>query len=144
MLGALFLSWTSIINPMFRPWHMGNCSSTAVNPCETSVGRRRHGSKNSCRQAGVGCRVPMLQISISFPSGCGDTFLCPELSKVGDLKLLAQRSFRQGFLKLVTAKGCLLTNLTDSLQAAGIQDGEHLIAVAQQGQVSTTKKAFAA
>ena len=37
-----------------------------------------------------------------------------------------------------------LTNLTDSLQAAGIQDGEHLIAVAQQGQVSTTKKAFAA
>ena len=62
-------------------------------------------------------RLRMLRISISFPSGCGDTFICPELSKVGDLKLLAQRSFRLGplgFLKLVTAKGCLLT--TDSLQ----------------------------
>lgn len=85
----------------------------------------------------------MLRISISFPSGSGKTLELDELSKVKDLKLLAQRSFGRGFLKFVPAKGHVLTNPADSLQAAGIQDGEHLTAVAQDGKLIAANKAFA-
>ena len=85
----------------------------------------------------------MLRIHVSFPSGSGETLLLPEHSKVGDLKLLAQKTFRQGFLKLVSADGRVLTNLTDSLQTAGVQDGEHLTAVVQQTKLAASTKAFA-
>ena len=44
-----------------------------------------------------------------------------ESSKVGDLKLLAQKSFEQGFLKLVTAEVHVLADPMQSLQAAGLQ-----------------------
>ena len=56
----------------------------------------------------------MLQVHISFPSGSGKTRLLPEHSKVGDLKLLAQKSFGKGFLKLINAEGHVFTNLQDS------------------------------
>ena len=85
----------------------------------------------------------MLEINISFLSGCGETLSVPELSKVGDLKLLAKRAFGQGFLKLVTAKGHVLTNPEDSLQDSGVQDGEHLTAVAQQVKIAASFRAFA-
>ena len=60
-------------------------------------------------------------------------------SKVGDLKILAQKSLRQGFLKLITAEGHVLTNPEISLQAAGVQEGEHLTVVAQQTKVAHTQ-----
>ena len=66
----------------------------------------------------------MLRVVVSFPSGSGQTLSLPELSKVGDLKILAQRSLGQGFLKLVTLEGHVLTNPQESLQDAGVQDGE--------------------
>jgi hypothetical protein len=59
------------------------------------------------------------------------------------LKLLAQKTFKKGFLKLVTADGHVLTNLADSLQTAGVQDGEHLTAVVQEAKVAATDSAFA-
>ena len=74
----------------------------------------------------------MLKVDVSFPSGCGETLALPQNSTVGELKFLAQKSFRQGFLKLVTEKGHVLTNPEDSLLTAGIQDGAHLTVVAQQ------------
>ena len=61
----------------------------------------------------------MLHLNVSFPSGSGETLSLPEHSKVGDLKLLAQKTFGKGFLKLVTVEGHALTNPEDSLQAAG-------------------------
>eukprot|EP00435_Cladocopium_sp_Y103_P041643 s1343_g11.t1 len=64
-------------------------------------------------------------------------------SKVRDLKLLAQRSLGQGFLKLVTKEGHVLASPGDSLQAAGVQDGDHLTAVAQQVEVAACRGAFA-
>ena len=85
----------------------------------------------------------MLRVVVSLPSGSGKTLLLPELSKVGDLKILAQRSFGQGFLKLVTAEGHALTDPEDLLKAAGVQDGEHLTAVAQRARVTATREAFA-
>ena len=85
----------------------------------------------------------MLRVNVSFPSGSGETLLLPEHSKVRDLKVLAQRSLGQRFLKLVTVEGHVLTNPEDSLQAAGVQDREHLTAVAQRVQVAASSRAFA-
>ena len=80
----------------------------------------------------------MLQVKVSFPSGCGETLALPQNSTVGELKVLVQKSFRQGFLKLVTEKGHVLTNPEDSLLTAGIQEGAHLTVVAQQPKVAAT------
>ena len=85
----------------------------------------------------------MLKVDVSFPSGCGETLALPQNSTVGELKVLVQKSFRQGFLKLVTEKGHVLTNPEDSLLTAGIQEGAHLTAVAQQPKVAATSAAFA-
>ena len=86
----------------------------------------------------------MLRVVVSFPSGSGQTLSLPELSKVGDLKILAQTSLGLKCLKLVTVEGHVLTNPEDSLQDAGVQDGEHLTAVAQKVQIAATDRAFAA
>ena len=85
----------------------------------------------------------MLRVVVSFPSGSGQTLLLPELSKVGDLKVLAPRSLRLGFLKLVTVEGHVLTNFDESLQDAGVQDGERLTAVAQHARAMATCTSFA-
>ena len=85
----------------------------------------------------------MLQVNVSFPSGSGETLQLPEHSKVGDLRLLAQKTFRKGFLKLVTFEGHVLTNPEELLQAAGVQDGENITAVAQRASLSATTEAFA-
>ena len=60
---------------------------------------------------------------MSVPSGCSRTLSLPELSKVEDLKLLAQKSFAQRFLRLVDVNGRILTDP---------DEGEHLAAVVQQ------------
>eukprot|EP00435_Cladocopium_sp_Y103_P014490 s1439_g3.t1 len=80
--------------------------------------------------------------NLSF-CGSGETLLLPEHSKVGDLKLLAQKSFQRGFLKLITVDGHVLTNPEESLQAAGVQEGDRLTAVAQRASLSATFEAFA-
>ena len=85
----------------------------------------------------------MLQVHVSFPSGCGETLALPQNSTVGELKVLVQKSFRQRFLKLVAEKGHVLTNPEDSLLTAGIQEGAHLTVVAQQPKVAATSAAFA-
>jgi hypothetical protein len=59
---------------------------------------------------------------------------------------MAQKSLGQGFLKLVTAEGHVLTNPykpEDSLEDAGVQDSDHLTAVAQQAQVAALSFGFA-
>lgn len=68
----------------------------------------------------------MLQVYVALPSGKPKSLSIAESSKVGDLKCLAQKSFDQGFLRLVTAEGQVLADPTQSLRAAGLQDGDHL------------------
>ena len=85
----------------------------------------------------------MLQLNLSFPSGRNETATIPQSFTVADLKTLAQKSFRQGFLRLVADEGQMLTDLSQPLQAAGIEDGDHLTAVAQQPRVTRTNSAFA-
>jgi len=49
----------------------------------------------------------MLRVSVAIPSGRAETFELPESSKVGDLRLLAQKFFQLGFLKLVDTESCV-------------------------------------
>ena len=67
----------------------------------------------------------------------------PKNSTVGDPKVLVQKSFGQGFLKLVTEKGHVLTSPEDSLLTTEVQEGAHVTVVAQQPKVAATWAAFA-
>ena len=78
-----------------------------------------------------------------MPSGRSETLSIPQSSKVGDLKALIQKSFEQQFLRLVTAEGHALTDLTESLESLGIQDGDTLTALALQVKIAATGSAFA-
>ena len=85
----------------------------------------------------------MLSVHVSFPSGSGDTLSLPQSSTVGELKIRAQTSFGKGFLRLVTQNGRALTDPMESLQSAGVEEGDHLTVVAQQPKVAATGAAFA-
>ena len=85
-----------------------------------------------------------LQITISLPSGNQPRFTREKSSKVGDLRILAQKAFGLAdFLRLVTAEGHVLNDPEKSLEAAGLSEGDHLTAIAQQGKLAATKEAFA-
>eukprot|EP00435_Cladocopium_sp_Y103_P043377 s671_g12.t1 len=84
----------------------------------------------------------MLQVTVALPSGQGDTFSLQSSSKVGALKVLAQKSFQRGFLRLVAADHSEV-DPTLSLQAAGLQDGDHLTAIAVEAKLAATNAAFA-
>ena len=62
----------------------------------------------------------VLQVHVALPSGKRNSLSIAESSKVGNLKRLAQKSFEQGFLKLVTADGHVLADSMQSLQAPGL------------------------
>eukprot|EP00435_Cladocopium_sp_Y103_P048563 s376_g14.t1 len=86
----------------------------------------------------------MLQVDVALPGGKRKRLAVLESSKVGDLIILAQKHFGQGFLRLGTAQGHILNDHLKSLQAAGIQDGDHITAIAQQkAQLASTGCAFA-
>eukprot|EP00439_Symbiodinium_sp_Y106_P066492 s501_g10.t2 len=82
------------------------------------------------RFGGDSADVQSQQIHVAFPSGRGERLSIPESSNVGDLRTLAQEAFGQGFVKLVTASGVVLSDATESLQAAGLEDGDHVTALA--------------
>ena len=84
----------------------------------------------------------MLQVSVTLPSGRSERLSLPESSRVGDLKILAQKLFQLGFLRVVAA-GRLL-DPEESPQAAGVQEGDHLTAiVVQEAEIAATQDAFA-
>ena len=85
----------------------------------------------------------MLQVNVALPSGKRNSLSIAESSKVGDLKRLAQESFEQGFLRLVTAEGHILADSNQFLQAAGLKEGDHLTAIVQQAKMAATDGAFA-
>ena len=85
----------------------------------------------------------MLQVNVALPSGKRNSLSIAESSKVGDLKRLAQKSFEQGFLRLVSAEGHILADPNQFLQAAGLKEGDHLTAIVQQAKMAATDGAFA-
>ena len=80
----------------------------------------------------------MLRVSVALPSGRSETFSLPKSSKVEDLRVLAQKSFQLGFLRLVTANHRLVQS-GEPLQAAEIEDGDQLTAIAVEGKIAATK-----
>ena len=64
---------------------------------------------------------PMLQVTVALPSGRSEKLSLPS-STVGDLKVLAQKTFGQGFLRL-TADGHILKDLSQPLQAGHFRVG---------------------
>ena len=84
----------------------------------------------------------MLAVNVSLPSGKRKTLSLEQCATVGDLQVLAQKSFGQGFLRLVTEEGRMLTDLMETLPSA-IHDGEHLTAIAQQPKLAASCYAFA-
>ena len=84
----------------------------------------------------------MLQVTVALPSSCSEKFSIPQSSNVGDLRVLAQKSFQRGFLRLVAADHHAL-DPTVSLKAAGIWDGDYLTAIVLQAKLATTGAAFA-
>ena len=85
----------------------------------------------------------MLRVSVSLPSGRTEKLLVERLSKVGDLKMQTESALGQRFLRLATAQNHVLTDLEESLEGAGIQDGDHLTAVTLPPHLSSTGKVFA-
>ena len=85
----------------------------------------------------------MLQVTVALPSGRSEKFgPLPQSSKVGDLRVLAQKSFQLGFLRLVTADHSVVDPAV-SLQAAGLEDGDHLTAIAVKAKLAATDREFA-
>ena len=84
----------------------------------------------------------MLQVNITLPSGKSTSLAVPQSSKVGDVKILAQKAFHQGFLRLVSADGHVLTDTSELLTSVGIQDGDQLTAIACPAQIASNSAAF--
>ena len=84
----------------------------------------------------------MLQFTVALPSGQSETCSLEPSSKVGDLRVLAQKSFQRGFLRLVAADHSVVDPAV-SLQAAGLEDGDHLTAIAVEAKLAATGEAFA-
>ena len=84
----------------------------------------------------------MLHVTVALPSGRSEKFSILQSSKVGDLRVLAQKAFQLGFLRLVAADHSMV-DPTKSLQDVGIEDGDHLTAIAVEAKVAATARAFA-
>lgn len=78
----------------------------------------------------------MPHVNVALASGRHVNLSVSESCKVQDLKILVQKVFGQGFVKLVTAEGRVLTQPGKSLDAVGIQDGDRLTASAQQAKLA--------
>ena len=85
----------------------------------------------------------ILQVNVVLPSGCSEKLSVPQSSKVGDLRILAQKTFGQGFLRLITSTGYVLTDPTESLESVGLQQKDMLSAIVQQANITATQGAFA-
>ena len=85
----------------------------------------------------------MLQVNIVLASGRSENLSIEQSSKVGDLKSLAQNCFARGRLRLLAADGRALLDLSQSLQDAGLQEGDTLTAIAREAKIAATHRAFA-
>ena len=84
------------------------------------------------------CFLSMFQVTVVSASGRSESISVPP--KVGDLKILVQKSFNQRFLMLVTADGRILGDPSQSLVDAQLKDKDCLTAVALQANVAATRK----
>ena len=84
----------------------------------------------------------MLKVEIALPSGHCETLSVRQSSKIGALRILAQKLFGRGFLRLVT-EGYSLTDPAESILDVGLQDGDSLTALVLEAKLVATQEAFA-
>lgn len=80
----------------------------------------------------------MLQVTVALPSSSSKKFSAPQSYKVEDLRTLGRKSF----LRLVNADHHVVDPEV-SLQDAGIEDEDHLTAIAVEAKLEGTERAFA-
>ena len=85
----------------------------------------------------------MLNISVALLNGNHVSLRLSTSSTVQDVRTKAQRAFGKKYLKLVTAKNGVLVDFEQTLEEAGIEDGECLTALAFQPQLAATSRALA-
>eukprot|EP00438_Fugacium_kawagutii_P001098 Skav212309 [mRNA] locus=scaffold1913:149086:152125:- [translate_table: standard] len=68
----------------------------------------------------------------SLPSGLCEIVSILRSGTVADLRKKLQQSLGRAFLRLAAPNGCLLDNPTESLELAGLKDGDEIDVVAQQ------------
>ena len=83
-----------------------------------------------------------LQVTVSLTSGRSASLSIPLASTVGDLKRMVQESLGKPFLRLLTSDGRKL-NPSESLEAAGLQDGDQLTAIVREAKLAASQSAFA-
>jgi len=84
----------------------------------------------------------LLKVHIVLPSGRSETISVLRCGTVVDLKIAAQHSLGQCFLRLASSNGHLL-DPADPLRLYGLQNGDSITAVAQQPKIAATRRAFA-
>jgi hypothetical protein len=84
--------------------------------------------------------LPFAQVSL--PSGRCEDVSVASSGTVFDVKVAAEKALGQSFLRLARGDGRLL-NRWESLQVAGLEDGDCIAAVAQQPKIAATESAFA-
>ncbi len=85
----------------------------------------------------------MIQIDVVLPNGQTELLTPLPSSTVQDLRTMAQRAFGKKYLRLITAKNQVLVDFEQTLEGAGIEDGECLTALVLQPQLAATAEAFA-
>ena len=83
-----------------------------------------------------------IKLEVALPSGLCESVAVSPTGTVADLKIAAQESLGQRFLRLATAEGRLLDPI-EALQFSELQDGGSLAAVAQQPKIASTQSTFA-
>ena len=83
-----------------------------------------------------------IELQVSLPSGRCATVSVLECGTVADLKIAAQKSLGQRFLRLAAPDGRLL-DPTNTPGRAGLRDGDSLTAVVLQPKIAATSGAFA-
>lgn len=78
-----------------------------------------------------------------FAQWGGQNLSISESSKVGDLRILIQKSLGKGFVTLITPQGHNLTDPLESLQSERLQEVRELAVVVREVKVAATAKAFA-
>eukprot|EP00434_Breviolum_minutum_P019363 symbB.v1.2.017070.t1/scaffold1283.1/size126978/9 len=88
-------------------------------------------------------RSSMLRINVVLPNGHAEALALRPSSTVQDVRTKAQQALRKKHLRLITAKNRVLVEFEQTLEEAGIEDGECLTALVLQPQLAATGAAFA-
>eukprot|EP00438_Fugacium_kawagutii_P011282 Skav202832 [mRNA] locus=scaffold746:19842:21236:+ [translate_table: standard] len=85
----------------------------------------------------------LMELQAALPSGRSERISVSESGTIGDLRKEVQQSLGRPFLRLTAPDGRLLNDPTESLELAGLKDGDTIAVVAQRPKVAAMQGAFA-